>query len=230
MRFVPNQNASGPKPFHGLDGTDGNIAQYNNGTNHLNADGYRYWGKWLANKIVIACADMAGVPVPAYAPAAPPTSVILSTGPADSWTYVKLASDFSTTATTNQDTGMAFTADVSSHYEVEGYFYLQGAATTTGPRPGIKWPTAGVVRNVARASASSSATALVQRFWGGVAAGANAANTAVTAANVDQWGDLQAFFTTTTSVTGQFVVTLASEVSGSAAVMKAGSFIRYRKI
>jgi hypothetical protein len=144
------------------------------------------------------------------------------------WVYVKLASDFVTNGTANADTLLAFHPDPNTTYEIEGRFFLQAAATTTGARPGIKWPTAGVLQNAAWMMSPNSATAFSSRFWGNTA-GANAASTGVAVANEGIYGQLQALLVTGGSVTGDFIVTLASEVAASDARIMANSFIRYRK-
>jgi hypothetical protein len=154
---------------------------------------------------------------------------LIPTGAAADWTYVKLTADAITSGTANSDTLLAFTPQASSHYEIEGKFFLESAATTTGVRPGIKWSTAGLLRNVAWMISPISATTFASRFWGNTTA-ANAASTAVPVANEGIYGEVRAMFVTDVSVVGNFVITLASEVSGSQVKINADSFIRYRKI
>lgn len=147
----------------------------------------------------------------------------------DPWTYVKLTQAATTTAATNGVTALSFTPDPDTLYEIEGKFFLQAAATTTGPRPGIQWPSAGVLQNVAWVIAPISATAFASRFWGNTAT-ANATSTGVAVANEGIYGTAQALLLTGPSVTGDFAITLASEVAGSEVRIMENSFIRYRKI
>lgn len=144
------------------------------------------------------------------------------------WTYVILGSDFEVTTTTNSNiTGLFFTPEANLRYEVEGRFFLQAAATTTGARPGISWPAGGVSQNSAWMMSGSSATAFTSRIWGNTST-ANAASTGVAVANEGQYGQLQALVVMGGSPSGNFQITLASEVAASAARMMTNSFIRYR--
>lgn len=147
----------------------------------------------------------------------------------DQWTYVKLSTLFATTGTANADTPLLFTPLANKIYEIEGRFFMQSAATTTGIRPGIKWPTAGVAQNAAWIISPTSATAFVSRFWGNPSA-ANAASTAVPVANEGLYGHMQAMLAINASPVGDFIVTLSSEVSGSEVRLMQNSFIRYRVI
>ena len=150
-------------------------------------------------------------------------------GGSDPWTYVRLATLFATTGTTNADSPLAFTPQANKIYEIEGRFFMQSAATTTGIRPGIKWPTAGVAQNAAWIISPTSATAFVSRIWGDTSA-ANAAATAAPVANEGIYGQMQAMLVTSASPVNNFIVTLSSEVSGSEVRLMQNSFIRYRVI
>jgi hypothetical protein len=150
-------------------------------------------------------------------------------GGGSGWTYVKLLADAATTLTSNVDTLLRFTPDANSHYEVEGKFFLESVATTTGVRPGIKWSTSGLLRNVAWIVSPTSATAFVSRFWGNTVA-ANAASTAVPVANEGLYGEVNAMFVTAATVAGDFVITIASEIAGSQVKINGDSYIRYRKV
>lgn len=149
-------------------------------------------------------------------------------GGGDPWTYVKLVSNAVTTATGNTATGLAFAPDPLSHYVVEGQLFLQAAATTTGARPGLSWPT-GTTQEVGWVLAPTNATAFVSRFWG-APTGANAASTGVSVANEGIFGRIEAQFITGVSPGGSFSVTIATEIAGSEARIMANSWIRYRKL
>jgi hypothetical protein len=75
----------------------------------------------------------------------------------------------------------------------------------------------------------SSATAFVTRFWGNTSA-ANAASTGVAVANEGIFGMVNAMFVTGGSPSGNFTITLASEIAASEARIMANSFLRYREI
>lgn len=150
-------------------------------------------------------------------------------GGSGDWTYVFLVANAISTVTARADTGLQFTPQANSHYEIEGKLYLQAAATTTGVRFGLKWPTASVLQNAARIESPSSATAGTLRFWGNTAA-ADVAATGVPVANEGIFGKIDALLRTGPAPVGNFIVTIASEIAASEARIMANSFIRYRKI
>lgn len=156
------------------------------------------------------------------------TESIIEVG-SDPWTYVKLSSDYLVSTTTNSDSFLRFTPSASTHYVVEGMLSLQTAATTTGARPGIKWPTGGINQNIAWVTSSMSVTTFASRFWGNTTT-ANAASTAIGVANQSFYGKIEASFVTSPNPNGDFIITLASEVNGSVARLMTNSFIRYRSI
>lgn len=79
MGFIPNFNSSEPMAFHGITSSDSNFqAIYNNGTNHLNAEGCRWWGHFLALQLLRKIAAMAGVEVPPFAPPVRPQEITVS--------------------------------------------------------------------------------------------------------------------------------------------------------
>lgn len=144
------------------------------------------------------------------------------------WTYVILGSTFENSTTSNSAvTGLSFTPLANTRYEIEGRFILQAAATTTGPRPGIDWPNAGVSQNAAWIVAPKSATAFASRFFGNTNT-ANAASTGTAVVNEGIYSQMQAIMVTDGSISGDFQITLASEIASSASRMMVNSFIRYR--
>lgn len=150
-------------------------------------------------------------------------------GGGDPWNYVFLEANAVSIITASVDTALQFPLEPSSQYEIEARLYLQAAATTTGVRFGIKWPSVGVLQNAARAESPSSATAATLRFWGNTASAVVAA-TGVAVANEGIFGKLEALMVTGPVVTGAFIVTLATEIAASETRIMANSFIRYRKI
>ena len=154
-----------------------------------------------------------------------------ATGPAgvDAWAYVFLASNALNSTTTSTDTLLAFTPLANKRYEIEIRLFMQAVVITTGVQVGIKWPSSGVAQNIAWLTSPSSATASTQRFWGNTVA-ARVAATGVAVANEGIWGGGSAVMVMGSSVAGDFIITLASEVAASEARIMANSFIRYREI
>lgn len=145
------------------------------------------------------------------------------------WTYVELASNALNSTITIAATALAFTPEPNSFYEIEIRLFMQSAAATTGARPGVKFPTAGVTQSSGDMFAPNSTTAYVSRIWNGTGA-QNAAATGIGIANVDQYAKGEFLMRTGSSVTGDFAVTLASEIAASEVRIMVGSFLRYRKI
>jgi hypothetical protein len=142
------------------------------------------------------------------------------------WTYVTLASNELNSTTTAVTTALQFSPAASTRYEIEGRFFLQAAATTTGVRWGLVWPT-GLTQNAAMALSPNTLTAAAYRFWGNTAA-ANVAATGIGVINEGFYGELQALMVVGASPGGVFGVTLASEIATSEVRIMQNSFIRYR--
>lgn len=152
-----------------------------------------------------------------------------SHAPSDPWTYVSLGTDFSTSGTANANvTGLAFTPAANKLYAVEGRLLLRSAAATTGPRPGIAWPT-GLDDGASQITAPNSNTALAFRAQGAKTT-QNAASTGVPTTTDSYLAILDAVVDTGASPSGNFQITLASEIAASLVTMRAGSFIRYREL
>lgn len=147
----------------------------------------------------------------------------------DQWTYVKLGADATNSTTTIAATDLAFLPDVNSFYEIEMCMFVQAVAATTGVRLGILWPTVGVSKNAAWMQSPNSATAYVYRIWGGVG-NQNVAATGVGGADTNYMAEGKALLVTSGTVTGNFAVTLASEIAASAVTITADSFLKYRKV
>jgi len=145
------------------------------------------------------------------------------------WTYVKLASDFTTTANTQQSvTDFNFTPAADTQYEVEGKFLCQTSVTTVGARPGLTWPT-GYDDGAARLFFPNNVSASSQRWLpAGTAGSANSSG--ATVADATYLGLFDATFIMGASPSGNFQITLHSETSGQTVRMMTGSYIRYRVI
>jgi hypothetical protein len=148
-------------------------------------------------------------------------------GGSDPWTYVTLGSDFVTSsATAVSVTGLAFTPVANTNYQFEGIFMLRTATATTGPRPGLAWPT-GMTDGVARFFTPSSATANLQTN-GNVNATILVAVGGLPNNTQSYMGTLDGIAQAGATPSGNIQVNLASETGGTNVTMKAGSFIRYR--
>ena len=148
-------------------------------------------------------------------------------GGSDPWTYVRLASDFTTTSATAVDvTGMSLTPAANLRYQIEGLFLLRTATATVGPRPGCAWPT-GMTDGVAMIDMTSAAgTRVLQN--GNI----NAAVLAPVGGlpNTTQSWPASIYTTLLAGATpsGTFRIQLASETAGTTVTMKAGSWFRWR--
>ena len=158
-----------------------------------------------------------------------PAEQLPSSGGSDPWQKVILDSDFQTTATANTPvTGMYFVPAAGKRYLVLVYLLLKTATATVGPRPGFAWPS-GITVGGAYMQAPNSATAFAFRSWGPLTT-QNAASTGVPDTTNSHLASGQAYFLTGASPSGRFGLTLASETSGTAVTMKAGSLLMYREI
>lgn len=146
----------------------------------------------------------------------------------DPWTYVKLAQTAATTATGNTATALGFTPEANAHYIFEGMLFVQAAATTTGARPGISWPS-GTVQESAWMLSPNNATAFASRFWGAPTT-SNASATGVAIANEGLHARFEGQLITGASPSGSLAITIASEVAGSEARIMANSWLRWRTI
>jgi hypothetical protein len=148
-------------------------------------------------------------------------------GGSDPWTYISLGSDFVTSsATAVSVTGLAFTPVANTNYQFEGRFMLRTATATTGPRPGLAWPT-GMTDGVARFFTPSSATANLNTN-GNINATILVAVGGLPNNTQSYMGTLDGIAQAGATPSGNIQVNLASETGGTNVTMKAGSFIRYR--
>lgn len=148
---------------------------------------------------------------------------------ADSWIYVRLANDFTTSSATAQAvTGMGFAPAANKRYEFEGKLRLRTATATIGARPGISWPTGFVDGGVGIWAAISATTEAIARQPAGIAA--QAASTALPDTTHSWPGFISGELEMGASPSGNVQVTLASESAGTNVTIKAGSFLRYREV
>lgn len=150
-------------------------------------------------------------------------------GGSDPWTHVILGSDFANSTTSNNAvTGLSFTPAANKRYLVELFLLVRTAAATTGPRPGIAWPS-GLTDGASWIGAPNSNTAFASRIQGALTT-QNAASTGLPTTTDSYLASGTAYFITGASPSGSFQVTLASEIAASAVTVRAGSFLRYREI
>ena len=146
----------------------------------------------------------------------------------DPWTYLYLSSNFTTTSSTAANvTGLAFTPEANSRYEIRGMFMVRTATTTVGPRPGCAWPT-GMTDGVATFVVSSSATAQVMAN-GNINAAVLCPVGGLPSTTLSYPAQFDALLVAGASPSGTFRVQLASETSGTTVTMVAGSYLKYRK-
>lgn len=150
-------------------------------------------------------------------------------GGSDPWTYLRLASDFTTTSSTAVDvTGFGFTPAANQRYEFVGRLMVRTATATVGPRPGMAWAT-GLSDGVAFIQQTSSATANV--FANGNIAAAVLAPVGGVPTTTGSWPALiEGLVMVGATPSGNIRVQLASETNGTTVTMKAGSFLKYRTV
>ena len=147
----------------------------------------------------------------------------------EAWTYVRLASDVSNSTTTSANiTGLGFTPEVDATYIVEGTLMLRSAAATTAPQPGIVWPT-NVGDGVYYTQQAASANSTLPRY-GNTSATFNSGAIDIGDATGSWPHKLEVTFLTGPTTTGDFQLTIRSEVAASNVTVRAGSWIRYRRI
>ena len=224
MAFIPVINSSEQPPFHGVDGTDSNFAAiYNNGTNHLNAAGYRWWGQWYALQLIRKIAEMAGVEPPTFE---------VPQAPISDWSERRLTADEARTNDTSTQNWFASAGSLpllaNSTYEFEGELYMTQGSTSAGINhlfaalsgASTRWSFVG-----AKANDTTQATAVRSGF----------SNTFNTARNVTTASTVTGSFvrvrgvvrtTTAGNLTPQFSQTAAS----GACTVLAGTFFKVRRV
>lgn len=152
--------------------------------------------------------------------------LVLPFGVKGFYQYAANTSDVSTTATTLSDiTGLNFPVSAGKTYIFEGYIIFQTAATTTGislSGNGPASPTYYVMRKTIPISLTASEERMERAY------DTNQPSSGVDTANANclayLWGVIRP------SANGTFTLRVASEVSGSAVTVKAGSVLIWREI
>lgn len=155
--------------------------------------------------------------------------VLTSSGGADPWTYLKLASDFTTSSATAVDvTGLAFTPAGNLLYEFEACLMLRTATATINPRAGLAWPSGMVDGACAIREAQTATTQLLAN--GNIAAALLVAVGGL-ANNTQSWMcELKGIAKAGATPSGAIKVQLASETAGTVVRVVANSFLKYRQI
>ena len=163
-----------------------------------------------------------------YNDAANTLTVAATGGGSDPWTYLVLASDFTTSSATEVAiTGLAFTPDPNARYEFEAVLMTRTATTTVGPRPGIAWPTPTQVDGVGFIQQTSAAGTNV--LQNGHIAAATLAPVGGLPDTTNSWpAIMRGIFITGATVTLGLRLQLASETAGTNVTVKAGSYLKYR--
>lgn len=147
----------------------------------------------------------------------------------DKWTYIKLASDFTTNSATAVDvTGMAFTPESNRTYVIESQQLMRSETATVAPRVGVAWPS-GSSDGAVEIKSAIGATGRVIAF-GNPSATVQCLNTSV-GDTTGSW--MSNFFATLimgASPSGTFKMQLASETGGTNVTLRAGTWMRYRTI
>lgn len=153
-----------------------------------------------------------------------------ASGGSDPWTYLKLASDFTTSLATAQDvTGLAFTPAANQSYEFEAMLMLRTATATVNPRVGLAWPASGMSDGVCAIREAQAAT--TQLLANGNIAAALLVAVGGLANNTQSWPcELKGIVRSGAAPSGNVKVQLASETAGTVVRVVAGSFLKYRQI
>ena len=147
-------------------------------------------------------------------------------GGSDPWTYVKLASDFTTSLATAQNSLLLFTPAANLNYEFEAVLMIRTATATVNPRVGLAWPI-GLTDGVAEIRESQTATTLLSTY-GNINAALLSAVGGLPNATQSWPVFIRGMLISGISPSGSLVVQLASETAATNVTIKAGSFIKYR--
>ena len=153
----------------------------------------------------------------------------LSSG-ANPWTYyVTTADTLNSTTTAVNVTGLTIPATLAAgKYAFECRFLFTSAATTTGIQPAITFPAQ--VTMGARSFVPLAATTMSISQGQNVSGTANAATATPGVAPLMYLGSFDGIFIVSGTMTSAIQITIKSEVNASEVAVKAGSFLRYRRL
>lgn len=147
------------------------------------------------------------------------------------WTYLRVNADVVNSTTTPADV-LTFTPEPNAQYVIEGLLLVRsatgGGAAGVAPQPCITWPT-NVGDGVYYVQQAGSSSSTVPRY------GNTSANfTSGVADIIDNTGSWPVFmcctFITPANVSGDWKLQVRSESAGTAVTVRAGSYLRYRRI
>jgi hypothetical protein len=153
---------------------------------------------------------------------------VVPSGGADPWTYVVLGADFTTSSGTSVDvTGMNFTPGANKRYEIEVWLMTRTALATSGPRPGLTFPTGlndGIFYGTATVAAST------QVITNDDAIGEAVINsTGLPDATASYPCRINAIILTGAAPSGNVQVRIKAETATNNIIVRAGSFLKYRE-
>lgn len=147
-------------------------------------------------------------------------------GGSDPWTYLSLASNNTVSTTALADvTGMSFTGDANTTYEVEIFGAFQTAATTTGIGIAFNIPS-GTVYGMTFAPSANTTAMITQNLADDTVL---APTTAVAAANT-YYAIFGKFLIAVGGTGGTVQLRQRSEVAASNSILKAGLKMKYRTV
>ena len=146
---------------------------------------------------------------------------------ADPWIYLVLAADFTTSSNTTVDvTGLAFTPLANLRYEFSGIMMARTATATVMPRTGLAWPT-GMTDGVAAIDSAIAAGSQVLAR-GNINAALLIAVSGLPNTTQSWSVEVRGMVLAGAAPSGTIKIQLASETAGTNVTLKAGSFLRYR--
>lgn len=155
--------------------------------------------------------------------------IITDAADPDPWTYIKLGSDFVTGSATAVDiTGLAFTPAANTTYEFEAVLLTRTATATVGPRPGVAWPT-GMTDGVVEIYQPSAVGTQVMQF-GNINAAVLAPVGGLPNTTQSYKATIIGMIIAGATPGGTMKMQLASETAATNVTVKAGSYLKYRKL
>lgn len=149
-------------------------------------------------------------------------------GGSDPWTYLTLASDFTTMSATAVDvTGLGFAPAANTKYEFEATLMIRTATATVNPRVGLAWPT-GMTDGVAMIEEAQTAAAVPIVANGNIAAALLIAVGGIPNTTQSWPVRVQGMVRAGATPAGNVRIRLASETAGTTVRTVSGSFLKYR--
>lgn len=145
----------------------------------------------------------------------------------DGWTYLRVNADVTNSTTTPADV-LTFTPEPNAQYIVEALMMVRSATAGVAPQPCITWPT-NVGDGVYYTQQAGSSSSTVPRY------GNTSANFASGVTDiVDNTGSWPIFmcstFITPANVSGDWKLQVRSETAATQVTVKAGTYLRYRRL